>query len=131
MNETGKRVVTRLLVLAACMAVANADLYPFVPFGLFGCCGLLAGVAWLHQDKFPDSPEPSRRAVIMSMVTTAVCTASAMAFAKIGLNLDIGSIEIAVANRPVMNGCLAIFAAATLLNPPKKEANTEVEHTRT
>ena len=117
------RIAARLLVTAVCIAVANADIYPFMPFGLFACLGLLAAAQWLLQVRPREGQEPPaswRNAVRFGIICSAVLTCL-----KIGLTLDI---TIAVQHRFLLN-CHIIGAIilVTILDFTDKKANKALE----
>ena len=118
------RILARLLVLTAFLAVANGDLYPFMPFGLFGCIALLFVAGWLSRENLRNQPEESRR----NNIRFSVIYAAILFCFVFGMKVDI---DIKVIHRLFVNAVIATaFIIVTILDLTDKKANKSFEHIR-
>jgi len=121
------KLVARLLILTVCLAVANADLYPFLPFGLISCFAVLVAARWLwigRPQTQAEGPELARNLFIIIIFgfVSSFCQ-------HIALDID-ASVKVTVVHRGILNACVVgMFLLLTMFKDPKKIANKSIDGT--
>ncbi len=117
------KLVARLLILTVCLAVANADLYPFIPFGLFACFGLLVLARWLWTGTAPiQQDDPSHGGNFLIIILYGFLQSFCALVA-----LDV-HISIKITHRGILNACVVgMFLLLCMIKDPKRMANQELK----
>ena len=118
-----KRIATWLLGAAAMVAVANADAYPFMPFGLFGVVGLLGIGLWLWRDPRLNGQEPAPSRWRYALGTLVMYLVMPICMKK-AINVHV---SVVIQDRLLWNCCvLGLTAVFAVLNITDRQANHTV-----
>jgi hypothetical protein len=118
-----KRIITWLLVAAGVTAIANADAYPFMPFGLFGVVGLIGVGLWLWRYPRLTGQKPPRLSW-RYMVGTLVIYLVMPICMKMAINVHV---SVVIQDRVLWNCCvLGVTAVLAILHVTDRQANLTV-----
>ncbi|MFZ4396678.1 MAG: hypothetical protein ACOYOU_13740 [Kiritimatiellia bacterium] len=115
-----KRATTWLLVAAGVTAIANADVYPFMPFGLFGVVGLTGVGLWLWRDPRRAEQKPRMISWRLIVSTLLLCLVLPLCM-KMAVTIHL---SVAIQNRVLWNCCvLGVTALLAILHVTDRKAN--------
>lgn len=118
-----KRVATWLLGTAGVVAVANADAYPFMPFGLFGVVGLFGVGLWLWREPHLTGQKPLAFRWRYAHGMLVICLVAPICMKK-AINVHF---SVVIQDRLLWNCCiLGITAVIAILNLTDRQANHTV-----
>ena len=120
------KLIASLFFLGGALALANADLYPFMPFGLFTCFAVFPLGTWFWRGR-PPRPTMEKPPSGGKSVTTFLSLLACVALLNIGLTVEA---DVSVASRPVVNICVVALVFLSIgPSKPKHAANKNLDPT--